>query len=103
MKYADLTTKRARIQFLKEKLATNSQWAIRGLLRIYENQTADEQLVGTTRYWNSIGFSGADAEILSSFAEQIGKGRTMSEKQMRIIHRKMPKYAKQLNDIAQEK
>lgn len=99
-KFATLTTKKARIAFIKEQLKTNQAWAIKGLLRIYDNQTSDEQVSETTRHWNAIGFSGCDAEILSSFAKQILGGRTMSEKQMAMIFKKVPKYARQLNDIA---
>lgn len=98
--FAELTTKKARIAFIKEKLQSNQTWAIKGLLRIYDNQTDDEQRSETTRHWNAIGFSGCDAEILSSFAKQIRGGRTMSDKQMKLIFKKVPKYARQLNDIA---
>lgn len=100
MKYSELATKAARISFLKEKLATNPKWAVRGLLRIYENQTNDEQRSGLTKYHNGIGFTGADSELLSSFAEQILAGRTMSPRQMYLIHRKMPKYARQLETVS---
>ena len=50
--------------FLKNKLATDSAWALRALVRIHEFQTMDEQAAGVTREANSVGFSGADAEFL---------------------------------------
>lgn len=96
MNYKNLKYKYERIAFLKEMLKTDSRWAIRGLLRIYEDQTAEEQAVGDTCVHNGVGFSGVDGEILSSFAEQINKGRNMSPKQMALIHKKMPRYAGQL-------
>jgi hypothetical protein len=68
----------------------------RAILRIYANQTADEQNAKVTAHHNRKGFTGSDAYILSSFAEQILKGRTLSEKQLAIAHRKMPKYAVQI-------
>ena len=37
-----------------------------------------------------------DANILSSFAQQIEKGRILSEKQMAILFKKMPRYWKQI-------
>ncbi len=101
MKYAELTTKKDRIAFIKEKLGTNHQWAIKGLLRIYANQTEDEKVIEETREHNGIGFTGADANILSSFAKQISeKNRVMSEKQMNLIFKKMPKYARQLESVS---
>lgn len=84
------------INYLKFKLATDSMWALRGLIRIYERQTADEKFSGTTNNLNSVGFSGADATILSSFAVQYMKWNRLSPKQMAIVHKKMPRYARQL-------
>lgn len=101
MTYQDCRFKYERIAFLKEKLATDQRWAVRGLTRIYEFQTADEQAIGMTREYNDVGFSGVDAEILSSFAEQVLRGRTLSPKQMAIVFKKMPKYARQLDSVAQ--
>ena len=101
-KFAELTTKKARLAYIREMVGSNEQWAIRGMLRIYERQTEDEQRSETTKYHNTIGFSGAHAEILSSFSKQVLAGRTMSEKQMFRIFKYMPRYARQLHDIAME-
>jgi len=89
---------KARVAFIKVKLANDRRWAITGLTRIYEYQTRSEQLAGTTQDHNGVGFNGVDGGILSSFAQQVhsrGYDR-LSEKQMRILYKKMPKYAKQL-------
>lgn len=102
-KYADLKTKKDKIAFIKQQVSYNPQWATRALMKIYDLQTEDEQVSGYTHNWNCVGFNGIDSEILSSFAEQINKGRTLSEKQMKIVFKKMPKYAKQLMNIADEK
>ena len=102
MKYHEIDTKKGRINFLREKLANDIRWSIKGLLRVYENQTADEQNSGTTKHHNGIGFTGADADILSSFAEQIKKGRQLSEKQCKILFKKMPRYARQLEKAAND-
>lgn len=102
--YNELQYKYERIALLKEKLSSDARWAIEGCKRIYEYQTSSEQSSGTTQVWNNVGFSGADAEILSSFAEQMNAGRFVgSPKQMEILFKKMPKYAKQLDGIAQAK
>ena len=101
MKYADCKFKYERIALLKERLSTDTQWAVRGLIRIYEFQTADEQASGFTRDFNGVGFSGVDSDILSSFAERVTGGRDLTEKQMKYLFKLMPKYAKQLDGIAQ--
>lgn len=100
MKYNELKFKYERIAFIKEKLDIDAAWAIKGLMRIYADQTAEEQNAGHTHDHNGVGFTGVDGEILSSFAEQINKGRVMSIKQMNLIHKKMPKYASQLEAVA---
>ena len=96
MKYTDYKFKYERIAHIKEMVSVNEKWAIKALLRIYADQTAEEQNAGHTHDHNGIGFTGVDGEILSSFAEQVQKGRTMSFKQMALIYKKMPKYASQL-------
>ena len=45
---------------------------------------------------NGIGFSGPDAEILSSFAQQYQRRGTLSPRQMNLLRRKMPSYASQV-------
>ena len=67
--------------FIKNQLATNPTWAVKALVKIYERQTIDEQNSQTTKENNGIGFNGLDANILSSFAEQVNKGRNLSVKQ----------------------
>ena len=101
MKYSELKTKKEKVAFVKQMLASNPAWAVRGLLKIYEFQTEAEQRVGETNEDNGVGFSGCDAHILSSFADQIKNGRQMSEKQMAIIYKKMPRYSRQLVKIAE--
>jgi hypothetical protein len=98
--FKDCKTKTERVAYIRAALSTDYGWASKGLLRIYDNQTADEKAVQETRVWNNIGFTGADANLLSSFAEQIRSGRSMSPKQVGLIFKKMPKYAKQLESVS---
>ncbi len=87
-------------RYFKAHLAVSAQWAVKGMLVIYAKQTAGEQSAQTTSELNSVGFSGCDAEIMSSFSEQVKKGRNLSPKQMAIVFKKMPKYWEQLWDNA---
>ncbi len=82
--------------YIKNQLATNQAWAIKALVKVYTLQTLDEQTTGQTANLNGVGFSGIDSKILSSFAEQLNKGRNLSVKQMDIVFKKMPRYHKQV-------
>ena len=88
--------------YIKTQLATNPAWAIRGLVKIYTLQTADEQASDRTSHDNGVGFSGVDANILSSFAKQVNAGRNLSPKQMAIVYKKMPRYWKQIASFIPE-
>ncbi len=101
--FSDLTTKKDRIAFIREKLGTNPKWAVRGLVRIFENQTDGEQEMGATVEDNGIGFTGADADILTSFVHQFKEREFLSGKQMGILFKKMPKYARQLEGMSVKK
>lgn len=89
-------TKKTTIEFFKKKLAEDDGWAVKGLLRVYRNQTSDEQASETTKHHNSIGFTGLDAEFLTSLAKHWERHKFLSPKQMQILHKRLPKYAGQL-------
>lgn len=79
--------------YVKSMLATNKVWALKALVRIYqENQTSDEQVAKVTSHDNGIGFTGVDAGFLSSLAEHYLKRGSLSDKQMAFVFKKMPKY-----------
>lgn len=88
--------------FVKLKLATDPLWAQRALLRIYEFQTQDEKKTQSTVYHNGVGFTGTDGRILTSLAKQYQKYGRLSEKQMFIVFKKMPKYWQQVIKISNE-
>jgi hypothetical protein len=88
--------KKDAIAMYRTKLADNPAWALRGLVKVYEMQTADEQEMEATTEHNGVGFTGVDGEILTSFAKQYIARGTLSPKQMALLYKKMPKYAKQL-------
>lgn len=91
-------TKEEYIANLRANLGSNINWAIAGMKRIYTQQTKDEQSSGSVRYYNSIGFTGTDAKILTSFVDQLKYKNFLSPKQNAIILKKMPKYARQLTE-----
>lgn len=85
---------------IRTRLESNDTWLVRGLLAIFARQTAEEQSAGFTKEDNGIGFNGADAEILTSFANQIKTRGFLTPKQIEIARKKMLKYAGQLVRIA---
>lgn len=89
-------TKAELVGFLKRMLSTNQKWATSALIRIYDNQTLDEQNSGETYHQNGIGFAGCDAPILTSFAEFYKSRGFLTGKQMTYVFKKMGKYANQL-------
>ena len=88
-----ITSKAQLVSMLKTQLATRPQQAIKGLMRIYANQTDSEQSSGIVISNNGIGFVHVDSEILTSFAKQFEERGNLSEKQLAILYKKMPKYA----------
>ncbi len=89
-------TKKALLAFLREQLRTDERWAVQGLLRIYANQTEDEQQAHETRDHNGIGFTSLDAEYLSACAKSHLDHGFISRGRMVYVLQKMPKYAAQL-------
>ena len=88
--------------FVKNQLGKSEKWATTALLRIYDYQTNEEQRAGYTKFYNGVGFSGADGEILSSFAQQLLTKGYLSPKQKTLVMRKMPKYWNQIISISNE-
>lgn len=95
-------TKKAKEQFLKEKLKSDDAWAKRALIRIFEFQTTDEKVAEHTKDHNGVGFTGFDGELLTSFAKQLNRRGYLSERQMDVLRGKMPKYWRQLVAISDQ-
>lgn len=85
---------------IRAKITSNSEAAIKAMMKIYANQTEDEQDAEATRHRNNVGFNGTDAEILSSFSKQYQKRGFLSPKQNAILMKKIGKYAGQLTKQA---
>ena len=85
---------------IRAKITSNTDAAAKAMLKIYANQTSDEQNSESTVYHNNIGFTGNDAEILSSFSKQFQQRGFLSPKQNAILMKKIGKYAGQLTKQA---
>ena len=94
------TSKEQLIEALKVQIANSEDKALAALKKIYANQTTDEQNSEVTKYHNNKGFTGNDAEILSSFSKQYQQRGSLSPKQNAILMKKIGKYAGQLTKQA---
>lgn len=88
---------------IKELLDRNEQAVLRGIVAIYRLQTTDEQINHQTSVSNGVGFSGVDADFMSSLAEGIIQYGRLTPKQFAIGKNKIRKYAQQLANIANSK
>ena len=70
------------------------------LLKLYGEQTKDEQDDGETKHHNGVGFNGADSRFLSSVAEFLKQRGFLTPKQKAVTRRKLAKYNKQLTRLA---
>jgi hypothetical protein len=103
MSYADCTTKVARIDYIKRAIAHSDKWMLGALTTLYAYQTSDEQQDRSASHLNGCGFNKYDAVFLSSLAERVNKGLTLTEKQKDFARKLLPKYAGQLERIAQQR
>lgn len=96
-------TKKETVAHFKKMLYTDSQWAIRALLRLYEYQSEDERTQYSANHENKRGFNKVDAQLLTAFAKRIIMNEHLTYKQMHVLHSRIQKYAKQLYEISLEK
>lgn len=85
---------------IKNLIQTNDKVLYGALKMLYNEQTADEQDSGETKYNNGVGFNGADSRIMSSFAEFLLKTGFLTGKQKAVARKKLVKYNKQLTRLA---
>ena len=91
-----MMNKQDTLKALQSKLSTDVRRAQRGLLAIFRNQTEDEKVAADVKHHNSMGFRCMDSIILTSFANQLQQRGSLSPKQMNVVFKLMPKYARQL-------
>lgn len=89
-------------EYLRKRLSEDKQ-ALRAMELIYNYQTPTEQSHKRTELRNNIGFSGVDAELMTSFVNQYKTRGFLSKKQMEIVRRVMKKYWRQVKEASDEK
>ena len=103
-------SKQVPILFTKEKIKSNIQasdrWLYRAIIAIYNYQCEDEKFNSLAIHKNNVGFNKIDAEMLTSFGEQLKKQQInkrdffLTERQIKTARKRMVKYAGQLKIIA---
>lgn len=95
-------------EIVQNLLATNDRAVARALIVLLDYQTQDEKERQSTSHANGRGFNHVDAPLMTSMAEQIKRGRTLSQKQLDWLRgvgkarSRIGKYAQQLADHANE-
>lgn len=88
------------LEAIKKSIMTNDRAVVHALEIIFSRQTYEEVRKEEALLHNNVGFSGRDAEILTSFALQWRSRGFLSPKQMAIARNKMSHYTAQLLDNA---
>jgi hypothetical protein len=88
---------------IRAQITARPEQAQKAMMKIFANQTEDEQQAEATNHHNNVGFTGQDAKILSSFAKQYQRKGWLSDKQNAILMKKIGKYAGQLTRQAIDK
>lgn len=81
-------------------LNTSDRAVERGVVAIWQRQTADEQSTDTTRHSNGIGFSGWSAHSGSYYAKWVESGRRLTGKHLDKARKIVLHHAAQLTRIA---
>lgn len=94
---------------IQEKIVNDLNWTIRSIEVLFSRQTQDEQRSGETTHLNGRGFNGRDSVIMTSFFNQIQKRKQynnpvlLSDKQLNVCRRVLPKYWRQIQEEIQIK
>lgn len=85
---------------IKALLGESDKAVARAILAIYNRQTEDEKIVKETSAANGVGYSGVDANFMSSLAQFYQSKGFLSTGQLKYGRKAIMKYAGQLTEIA---
>lgn len=98
----EVGTVKRKVTMIKNLIKVSRPWRYWVLLFIYSQQTIEEQEARATIKLNGVGFTGVDAEILTSFAFQHKEHGRLSDRQEEILKEKLPKYAAQIERLLRD-
>jgi len=97
------TTKKEYVKFLKQKLSENREWALKGLLVLYDAQNEIEKETGHAAGHDRIGFNRIDSPVLNALAKKYLENNKLSLFELSHLTQRIPKYATQLYVVAKKK
>lgn len=98
-----MKTKKELVEQMRHQITEKSDQALKALLRIHEYQTESEQRTEDTHIFNGVGFTKADAKVLTSLVNFHKKTGFLTPKQMKLLQHRIGKYAGQLVNISIDK
>lgn len=81
---------------LSKLIDSSDEWAVGGLVRLYEFQTMDEQYSHTTNHLNACGFNRLDAEVLTDIVKFYKTKGFLTPRQLVFVKKALKKYVNQL-------
>ena len=100
--YFGFTNQKQWRHYIQDLLRKNDNAVVRGVIRIYNRQTFDEQVEQESNVENGIGFNKNDAPFMSTVAIAFITGKKVDAKTFEIARNKMLHYWKQLMEISKE-
>ena len=93
-------SKKSVLAYMKTQLSMRPSWSMRGCVRIYEKQTKRERRSDVAHGHNGVGFNKLDTPRLSVLARKINNNTSLTDKEINLLCKRMPRYAGQLISIA---
>ena len=91
-----MAVSRKRIETYLKAHLTKTNWALKALMVVYDNQEPDEKTGEQSIHSNGMGFSKFDAKFLTSLARQYRNRGNLSPKQIVFLKKKIGRYWRQI-------
>jgi len=95
--------KKELVEKMRKQIVEKDEQAVKALLRLHEFQTESEQRTEDTHIFNGVGFTKADARVLTSLVNFKKKTGFLTPKQMKLLKYRIGKYAGQLVELSIKK
>jgi len=93
-------TKKEAIEYLRWRIGFDDKWCKKALTVIFSRQTVEEQNTDQTILYNKMGFTGRDANFLSSIYKNMKQyNGHLTSRQLDVLKRIMPKYSRQIYSV----
>lgn len=90
-------------EYLQNLVRTDDKALLKAIVVIGQYQTAEELAMAETVDHNNRGFGAVDAEFMTGLYFRILRNEPLTRRELAIAHNKMPKYWRQLMEVAKAK